>query len=518
MKILDSIDATPSKNIYSSIIADYDINRSISELIDNALDEAIRSKRKKVEIIVDFNTDRNLIQVIDNAGGLSREEMHLVVGPGHSKYTDDMVIGMFGVGSKRAAVAIASDIRVISRKGESNGYYVHYDDDWLETDSWELDLYEYTKTIDEGTTMVELSKLRNRIDEEIEERLKIHLSETYAYFIKKGKLSLIINNNKLEPTFLHKWAYPPGHKPVCISSSIQVGGDNIDVVIETGLFTESSPSGNYGISFYCNDRLIAKHEKSFELGYTKGKIGNPHPNISLANGFVYLNGKPSAMPWNSSKSEINTKHPVYIKIRDVLIEHMMHFSSLSRRLVGTWDSDIKPYKIGEMLDCSNKVSFDKKASASHLPELPKTIYDPVKIIKNLNTDVESEKPWTRGAHESIAIVPKIRKLNILTKNRIALIVLDSALEIMFKDYLVNEVKTAISDSRLQELFKNRTDVHKEIEKYVPGKIDWKKIEYYYRLRCKLVHERTNAEVLDCDIEEFDKIVKSVSGILFGSVF
>jgi hypothetical protein len=35
---VEQVDATPTKRLFLSIIADYDITRSISELIDNALD------------------------------------------------------------------------------------------------------------------------------------------------------------------------------------------------------------------------------------------------------------------------------------------------------------------------------------------------------------------------------------------------------------------------------------------------------------------------------------------------
>lgn len=35
---IDTIDGTPSKRIYRSIIADYDLNTAICELIDNSID------------------------------------------------------------------------------------------------------------------------------------------------------------------------------------------------------------------------------------------------------------------------------------------------------------------------------------------------------------------------------------------------------------------------------------------------------------------------------------------------
>ena len=41
-KQIDTVDATPSKRLYLSIIADYDLNKAICELIDNALVELNR--------------------------------------------------------------------------------------------------------------------------------------------------------------------------------------------------------------------------------------------------------------------------------------------------------------------------------------------------------------------------------------------------------------------------------------------------------------------------------------------
>jgi hypothetical protein len=51
---VDTIDAIPSKRLCLSIIADYDLNRSICELVDNGLDVWVRAGRKRqirIEII-----------------------------------------------------------------------------------------------------------------------------------------------------------------------------------------------------------------------------------------------------------------------------------------------------------------------------------------------------------------------------------------------------------------------------------------------------------------------------------
>jgi len=43
---------------------------------------------------------------------------------------------------------------------------------------------------------------------------------------------------------------------------------------------------------------------------------------------------------------------------------------------------------------------------------------------------------------------------------------------------------------------------------------WKKIEFYYRLRCKLIHERVTVGVDDPQIEDFREVVEYVPNKLF----
>ena len=104
----------------------------------------------------------------------------------------------------------------------------------------------------------------------------------------------------------------------------------------------------------------------------------------------------------------------------------------------------------------------------------------------------------------------ISKQRLEQKNRIALIVLDSTLEIAFKEYLVNDSGTVYNDARLLALFNNRTSVQNEIKKYVKLKAElWGKIDHYYRLRNKLVHERVTVGIHDSQIEDFRGVVEAV---------
>jgi len=77
---------------------------------------------------------------------------------------------------------------------------------------------------------------------------------------------------------------------------------SIDVSILAGLIGKSEVGeGEYGVYFYCNDRLILRADKSYDFGFTSGQIGLPHPLLNPLRVFIYLKGNPERMPWNSSK-------------------------------------------------------------------------------------------------------------------------------------------------------------------------------------------------------------------------
>src|SRR5687768_9029301 len=69
------LDATPEKRIFLSIISEYDLKRSLCELIDNAID--LWSKKKRADLVVNILADdqQQSISIEDNAGGI--EEANL---------------------------------------------------------------------------------------------------------------------------------------------------------------------------------------------------------------------------------------------------------------------------------------------------------------------------------------------------------------------------------------------------------------------------------------------------------
>lgn len=517
------VDATPSKRLYLSIIADYDLNKGICELIDNALDIWIKNeKTNKLKIDITLDNTQQTITVKDNAGGITKEELSGVVGPGHTSNTEKgETIGIFGVGTKRAVVALAQDIKIKTRKRDEISYQVEFDDDWLlNNDDWHLPVFEISE-IDLGTTVIELTRLRIKLDDEKLDSLRKHLGSTYGRFLEHHNLKIALNAIDVASITFEKWAYPPGFEPRRYTGEIKTStGEAVRIDAIAGLTTESNPSGGeWGVYVFCNERLIASGLKTFDVGFTSGLAGKPHPDISLMRLLLFINGSARLMPWNSSKSDINTSNEVFLSIRNWLVQVVKDYSSLSRRfnkLEGGWPENVFKYDTGHVRN--EAISDFRTANTSYLPPLPDFKPRLPDKIKNANKAIVQTKPWTRGLYESILAVDVILKKGFEQKNRICLIILDSTLEIAFKEYLVNESGIAFSDERLQKIFKDRTQVHQEVKQNAFRKIsasDWTTIEYFYKMRCDLIHRRSTATIPDEDLNRYKDLVTKILQRLFG---
>ncbi|MFN0256629.1 ATP-binding protein [Pedobacter ureilyticus] len=523
-RLIQDIDAIPSKRIYLSIIADYHTKIALCELIDNAIDNwSFNLKKNNLTIKVELNIHQQLVRVTDNSGGIQESEMHLIVSPGNSKNTAaENTIGLFGVGSKRAVVALSEDIRIYSRYKRDKTILVEIDDAWIKDDTtWDLPIYEVDK-IAENTTIIELNKLRDPLKEEDIDELSIYIGTTYAMFFKDSKFEILLNGKKINPIIFDKWSFPPGYEPKDFSGEIDFGADGkINLEILGGLTTSGEPSGGeYGAYFYCNKRLVAKAYKGPEVGYRPLKIGNPHPSNSLARVIVKINGPANLMPWNSSKSDINPKHPAFKEIQEHIERVLTHYSTLSKKWStnGGWEENVFRFKSGAIKkEVLQNISAQVRLFLPPIPR-PKT-KKYVDVIRTNNRTLSKNKPWVVGLYETIIAVEEISKLKLDQKNRIALLTLDSMLEIAFKEYLLNESGVAFNAQRFENIMKNRADVHREVKAMVPlTSAQWQKIEYYYKLRCELVHKRATVTISDNDLANFRKTVEYTLKKLFNLNF
>lgn len=518
---IQDIDATPSKRICLSIISDYDLSLALCELIDNAIDSwTYNAQVKPLEVKVNLNYQQQTIEVSDNSGGIPESEMKLIISPGESRNEiDKEVIGLFGVGSKRAVVALSQQIKICSRYKDKKTILVEFDDNWIADPNWNITIYE-TDAIAKNTTIIELTKLRDSINIEDEKRLINHFGATYSQFISKNNFSIILNSKIIEPIFFESWSYPPNFEPKHYSGKVSVDSKEINFDIIFGLTKQGDPAaGEYGLYLYCNNRLIARAYKGYEVGYKTSMAGQPHPSISLVRVIVRLNGGSQLMPWNSSKSEINTKSHTFKALENQIMQIITNYSRASRSMADDWTTKVFPYKTGTIKQVA--VTELTQNSDLHLVPIPrKTNQKYIDVIKRNNKAIATNKPWVKGTYEALIAVEEISKLNIEQNNRISLLILDSTLEIAFKDYLANETPTnTYAAARLATIMGNRASVHTEIALYVRFKRDtWARINYYYNLRCELVHKRVAVTITDEDLKIYRDLCEYMFKKMFGLNF
>ena len=136
------------------------------------------------------------------------------------------------------------------------------------------------------------------------------------------------------------------------------------------------------------------------------------------------------MPWNSSKSDVSTKHEVFLALHNWLVQVVKGYASLSRIWMGEWPEKVFKYQTGEIEDVD--IRDFPTAQKSFLPPMPKSRPRYGDVIEQRNKVVVSSKPWTKGLYEGVIAADLIAKQRLEQKNRIALIVLDSTLEIALR--------------------------------------------------------------------------------------
>lgn len=518
------IDGTPEKRMYWSIISDYDLRTGLCELVDNAIDSwTTAGGTSSLAIDITLDSNRQFILVTDNAGGVKQDELRLLLAPGGSLNDPNAeVIGIFGVGGKRAAIALGENVQIRTRYRRNATFEIDLSKEWLETPDWTINYYQIPD-IRSGTTEVEISHLRKPFTDADVQQIRAHLGQTYDRFLHRNCV-IKLNGRAVVAHAFENWAYPPGGEPRSAAFDAQVADhQKVAVKITAGLIRDRIPEeDNYGVYFYCNDRLIAKELKVREVGYfVTAEAGVPHPDASLCRVIVELRGAARLMPWNSSKSAVNFDHELFRYIRPTLIQLTSHFSSLSRRLKEDWDKNVFRFVSGntEQIQPENVTVRNPLV----LPPLPRVNKPHVEKLKSRNKTQIQTQPWTLGLVEAMAAVEVIARQRLETKNRIALMLLDSNFEIALKEFIVHRhdlfPPSQFGKSAIQKLFEKRSDVIAAVTaKVTIPKTLLNKAQHYYDIRNKLVHERATVEPTDSDVTNYRSTIQTILSTLFGLRF
>jgi hypothetical protein len=140
-------------------------------------------------------------------------------------------------------------------------------------------------------------------------------------------------------------------------------------------------------------------------------------------------------------------------------------------------------------------------------------------LKERNATILDKRPWTIGLVEAMGMVDLIIRQKAVTKNRVALVLLDSNFEIALKEFLVHRTDLfpphIYNDAKIVQLFARRHLVINEVKAHVnlPATL-LAKVNHYYGLRNKLIHERATVGITDEEIADYRKTVERVLNKLF----
>ena len=348
------IDAMPTKELFIDMLTrDIALIPAIIDLVDNSADGA-----KKVEADgnlkgywarVAISSDQ--FTVSDNCGGISVDVARKYAfrfgrpaGAPSIKHS----VGQFGVGMKRAIFKMGRQFRVESTTATSR-FVVEVDvDSWAKDPEWQFkftELDEKTKhRADEIGTTVTVTRLRSDVAEkfaletfvtelrnELRSRLQDPISRGLATSLNSlpvdAEPMMILSDPKLAPA--HKeFTYPEkGLKPVKVNLYCGVGRSS----------SRSEERIDAGWHVFCNGRLILEGDKTEATGWDSDadsiSIPGFHPQYNNLRGFAYFDSDdPSRLPWNTTKTGLNTDSPIYRAVKLEMMKLMRPVVDFLNRL------------------------------------------------------------------------------------------------------------------------------------------------------------------------------------------
>ena len=328
-----TIDAMPTKELFIDMLTrDIALIPAIIDLVDNSADGAKKVKDEgklhgywaRVAISTDEFT------VSDNCGGISVETARKYAfrfgrptGAPSVKHS----VGQFGVGMKRAVFKMGRKFRIESTTRTSR-FVVEVDvDAWANTPKWEFEFAELDErskySAEEVGTTVTVTRLHGDVAEkfaldsfktELRNELQSRLQDPIARGLATTLNTLPVDAEPM--TMLSDPNLAPAHKKLTYPKT---GVKPVTVNLYCGIGRSSSRSEervDAGWHVFCNGRLILEGDKTEVTGWDSDadsiSIPGFHPQYNNLRGFAYFDSDdPARLPWNTTKTGLNTDSPVY---------------------------------------------------------------------------------------------------------------------------------------------------------------------------------------------------------------
>lgn len=324
----------PTKEFFISMITrDISLTDAIIELIDNSIDGL---KRQNIDNYKGFYIDIELgyyFKISDNCGGIDiNNARNYAFKFGRPELTEQNInkfetTGTFGIGMKRALFKMGSCFSIESTSSNS---WFKLDIDvasWAKDDNnWDFKFTDYTEEIannkSECGTQITVTNLYDNIISNFKYNPYINelinkVRKRASYEINNN-LVISVNGVKIESDFI-KIIKDSLIKPY----KYEFKDNDINVIIIAGLAPETKPA-EAGWFIYCNNREIVEADKtSLTTWKDRDDVESVkyHNDYASFRGFVFFNSSsPELLPWNTSKTGIDTSARIYQAARQHMFD------------------------------------------------------------------------------------------------------------------------------------------------------------------------------------------------------
>jgi hypothetical protein len=331
--ILNIVKGSPSKELFiDMLIRDISLIDAISDLVDNCVDGAIklRGKGKYTHLRVDISINDKQFIIKDNCGGIDKttaQEYAFRFGRPSKANQINFSVGQFGIGMKRALFKIGKYFEINSVSTEGS-FTIKIDvDKWSKIeDKWD---FAFEKRIAKkyplskcGTEII-VTSLKEDVVERFKQNnfltdLRNKLELQHLINLSKG-IEININTHPLKSSPLNLYD-GDRFKTAYWEKKFNIYG-NTNVEIYAGIGTEEIERGGWYI--FCNNRLIQGPEQTIISGWgakTPVKIPEYHSQFRRFRGITFFESKkPSYLPWNTSKTGVDTDSRLFQSVREEMI-------------------------------------------------------------------------------------------------------------------------------------------------------------------------------------------------------
>ena len=367
LKIFPKIDASPTKEFFISILArDVNLSDAINDLVDNCIDGArrLRPDGNYSGLTIDITLQEDNFAIIDNCGGMSYEiarDYAFKFGRAADAPLTDGSIGKFGVGMKRALFKMGTGFQIESTSANSKFKIQEDVEAWKEKkdeqgrELWEFEFKELQTdiTFEERVrgTRLSVSPLHEPISEEFKlktfvNRLADSLQTSHEQTMEQG-LEISVNDIQLK----HKLAnllYSDKIRPLKIeidypfNPNVPDSAVDVKATIYAGISDADLAASGWHI--ICNGRQVLKADKSRITGWDESidqlKIPKSHYQFSRFRGYVFFESSDAgSLPWNTSKSGVDTESRVYQAAKLEMIAAMRQVLDFLNKLDNELDSE-----------------------------------------------------------------------------------------------------------------------------------------------------------------------------------